>query len=336
MTDRRFFSDNAAPVHPTVLDAIAAANRVDTAYDGDAWSARLNAAFSDLFETACDVVWVSTGTAANSIALASFVRPWQGVLCHAEAHVEVDECGAPAFYTGGAKLIHVAGDGAMIDPAALTDRLAAIRPDVHQVQPAAISITNATEYGRAWTPDAVAAIGAIARDRRLALHMDGARFANAVAHVGCAPADVTWRAGVDALSFGCTKNGAMNAEAIVFFGDRGAVGARELRKRGGHLLSKGRFVAAQLLAMVEGDLWLANARAANAGAARLAAAAGDRLMHRVEANEVFLRLSADEAARLRAAGYDFYDWGTGAARMVVSWHHDAATIDPFAAAIAAL
>lgn len=336
MTDRRFFSDNAAPVHPTVLDAIAAANRVDTAYDGDAWSARLNAAFSDLFETACDVVWVSTGTAANSIALASFVRPWQGVLCHAEAHVEVDECGAPAFYTGGAKLIHVAGDGAMIDPAALTDRLAAIRPDVHQVQPAAISITNATEYGRAWTPDAVAAIGAIARDRRLALHMDGARFANAIAHLGCAPADVTWRAGVDALSFGCTKNGAMNAEAIVFFGDRGAVGARELRKRGGHLLSKGRFVAAQLLAMVEGDLWLANARAANAGAARLAAAAGDRLMHRVEANEVFLRLSADEAARLRAAGYDFYDWGAGAARMVVSWHHDAATIDPFAAAIAAL
>lgn len=336
MTDRRFFSDNAAPVHPTVLDAIAAANRVDTAYDGDAWSARLNAAFSDLFETACDVVWVSTGTAANSIALASFVRPWQGVLCHAEAHVEVDECGAPAFFTGGAKLIHVAGDGAMIDPAALTDRLAAIRPDVHQVQPAAISITNASEYGRAWTPDAVAAIGAIARDRRLALHMDGARFANAIAHLGCAPADVTWRAGVDALSFGCTKNGAMNAEAIVFFGDRGAVGARELRKRGGHLLSKGRFVAAQLLAMVEGDLWLANARAANAGAARLAAAAGDRLMHRVEANEVFLRLSADEAARLRAAGYDFYDWGTGAARMVVSWHHDAATIDPFAAAIAAL
>ena len=336
MTDRRFFSDNSAPVHPAVMDAIAAANHVDTAYDGDAWSQRLNRVFSELFETPCDVIWVSTGTAANSIALASLVRPWQGVLCHAEAHIEVDECGAPGFYTGGAKLIHVAGDGAMVDPGALADRLASIRPDVHQVQPAAISITNATEYGRAWTPGAVAEIGAIARERGLALHMDGARFANAVAHLGCAPADVTWRAGVDVLSFGCTKNGAMNAEAIVFFGDRGATGARELRKRGGHLLSKGRFVAAQLLAMVEGDLWLTNARAANAGAARLAVAAGDRLLHRVEANEVFLRLSAEEAARLRGQGYDFYDWGEGAARLVVSWHHDAATVDPLAAAIAAL
>ena len=168
------------------------------------------------------------------------------------------------------------------------------------------------------------------------LHMDGARFANAVAFLGCAPADVTWRAGVDALSFGFTKNGAMMAEAIVFFGGSGGAGVRELKKRGGHLLSKGRFVAAQIRAMLSDDLWLANARAANAGAAKLAAACGGRLMHPVEANELFVRLTAEEAAKLRGAGFDFYDWGEGAARLVVSWDQDAEAVAPLAAAIGAL
>jgi threonine aldolase len=182
----------------------------------------------------------------------------------------------------------------------------------------------------------VAAIGNACRAHGLKLHMDGARFANAVAHVGCHPADVSWRAGVDALSFGFTKNGAMLAEALVFFGGSGGAGVRELRKRGGHLLSKGRFVAAQILAMLADDLWLTNARAANAGAAALAEACGERLLHPVEANELFVRLTADEAARLRDAGYDFYDWGEGAARLVVSWDQDAAALAPLAAAIAAL
>ena len=336
MTATRFFSDNAATVHPAVMEALAAANRVDTAYDGDALSQSLDAAFSELFETECEVVWIPTGTAANSIILAHFVRPWQGILCYEEAHIEVDECGAPTFYSGGAKLMPLPGRGAKIDAAALKARIAGIRQDVHQVQPAAVSITNATEYGLAWRADEIGEIGEIAKGKGLKLHMDGARFANAVAFLGCAPADVTWRVGVDALSFGFTKNGAMMAEAIVFFGGSGGAGVRELKKRGGHLLSKGRFVAAQIRAMLKDDLWLANARAANAGAAKLAAACGGRLMYPVEANELFVRLSAEEATKLRGAGFDFYDWGEGAARLVVSWDQDAEAVAPLAAAIGAL
>ena len=336
MTAMRFFSDNAAAVHPAVMEALAAANHVDTAYDGDALSQSLDAALSDLFVTTCEVVWISTGTAANSIILGHFVRPWQGILCYEEAHIEVDECGAPTFYSGGAKLMTLPGTGAKIDADALKARIAGIRKDVHQVQPAAISITNATEYGLAWRPDEVDEISQIAKANDMKLHMDGARFANAVAFLDCAPADVTWRAGVDALSFGFTKNGAMMAEALVFFGGSGGAGVRELKKRGGHLLSKGRFVAAQIRAMLKDDLWLANARAANAGAAAVAAACGDRLMYPVEANELFVRISAEEAADLRAKGFDFYDWGDGAARLVVSWDQDAAAVAPLAAAISAL
>jgi threonine aldolase len=336
MTATRFFSDNAATVHPVVMEAMAAANRVDTAYDGDALSQSLDAAFSELFETTCEVVWIPTGTAANSIILAHFVRPWQGILCYEEAHIEVDECGAPTFYSGGAKLMPLPGRGAKIDAAALKARIAGIRQDVHQVQPAAVSITNATEYGLAWRADEIGEISEIAKGKGLKLHMDGARFANAVAFLGCAPADVTWRVGVDALSFGFTKNGAMMAEAIVFFGGSGGAGVRELKKRGGHLLSKGRFVAAQIRAMLKDDLWLANARAANAGAAKLAAACGSRLMYPVEANELFVRMNAEEAATLRGAGFDFYDWGEGAARLVVSWDQDAEAVAPLAAAISAL
>lgn len=336
MTATRFFSDNAATVHPFVMEALVAANQVDTAYDGDALSQSLDAAFSELFETTCEVVWIATGTAANSIVLAHFVRPWQGILCYEEAHIEVDEGGAPTFYSGGAKLMPVPGRGAKIDTAALKARIAGIRQDVHQIQPAAVSITNATEYGLAWRAEEIGEISEIAKSKGMKLHMDGARFANAVAFLGCAPADVTWRVGVDALSFGFTKNGAMMAEAIVFFGGSGGAGVREMKKRGGHLLSKGRFVAAQIRAMLSNDLWLANARAANAGAAKLAAACGGRLMYPVEANELFVRLTAEEAAKLRAAGFDFYDWGEGAARLVVSWDQDAEAVAPLAAAIGAL
>lgn len=336
MSVKRFFSDNAAAVHPKVMEALLRANPMDKAYDGDAISQSLGARFSELFETECEVVWISTGTAANSIILAHFVRPWQGIFCYEEAHIEVDECGAPAFYSGGAKLMPVSGSGAKIDADALRAKIGAIRKDVHQVQPAAISITNATEYGLSWTPDEVGEIAHIARSEGLKLHMDGARFANAVAFQGCSPADVTWRAGVDALSFGFTKNGAMMAEALVFFGGSGGNGVRELKKRGGHLLSKGRFVAAQIEAMLRDDLWLDNARAANRGAALLAAAAGQRLLYPVEANEVFLRLSDQEAAILRAQDYDFYDWGEGVARLVTSWDQDAEAVAGFAAALAAL
>ena len=332
----RFFSDNAAPVHPQVMAAISAANQTDTAYDGDGWSAQLDGAFSLLFDRAVRVFWVPTGTAANCLALASITQPHQGIVCHREAHIEVDECGAPGFYTGGAKLIHVEGEGAKVSPDALTALLGGIRDDVHQVQAAALSITNATEYGMVYRPDEVAALSAICRDKGLSLHMDGARFANAVAFLGCHPADITWRAGVDVLSFGFVKNGGMGAEALVYFDSELAAATHYRRKRAGHLQSKGRFLAAQLLAMIQGDLWLENARAANAAAVIVAQAAGDRLLYPVEANEIFIKLSPDEAAKLRTQGYDFYDWGTGAARLVTSWQHDPEDVTPLAQAIAAL
>ena len=332
----RFFSDNAAPAHPAVLDALLAANAVDTAYDGDALSRRMDAAFSELFGTDVTAMWVATGTAANALALAALVPPHGGVLCHRDAHIQNDEGGAPEFYTHGAKLMLCQGAGAKLDVAGVSAVADAIADDVHRVQPHALSITNATEYGLSYTPDEVAALGALAKTRGWGFHMDGARFANAVAHVGCAPADVTWRAGVDVLSFGCVKNGGMSAEALIFF-DRGlAADTLRRRKRAGHLLSKGRFAAAQILALIAGDRWLETAGAANAGAQALAQAAGTRALHPVQANELFLAMTPDEAAALRAQGFDFYDWAAGEVRMVVSWSQPAAEIAALAAAIAAL
>ncbi|QDX26873.1 low specificity L-threonine aldolase [Sphingomonas suaedae] len=332
----RFFSDNAAPACPEVLAALSAANVQDTAYDGDQWSQALDARFSELFGTHVAVLWVPTGTAANCLALAALCPPYGGVVCHREAHIQMDEAGAPEFYTHGAKLLLADGAGAKLTPEAIAAVIDPIRADVHQVQPHAISITNATEYGLAYTPDDVAAIGRLARDRKLGLHMDGARFANALVHLGCKPAEVTWRAGVDALSFGFVKNGGMNAEALIFFRADQIEAARIRRKRAGHLQSKGRYLAAQLLAMLDDDVWLRNARSANAGAAALGTAAADRLVYPVEANEVFVRLSAEEAASLREQGFDFYDWGVGEARFVVAWDQDSAAVRPLADALAAL
>ena len=251
----------------------------------------------------------------------------------------MDECGAPGFFTHGATLMPLPGVGAKLTPDSVRDRLKTIRPDVHQVPARAISITNATEYGLVYAPEEVAALGDVAKAHDLGLHMDGARFANAVAHLGCAPADLTWRAGVNALSFGCVKNGGMIGEALLFFGaqaqDRAAE-ARRWRKRSGHLFSKGRYLATQLLAMIEDGLWLRNASAANAAARALAKGAGNRLMHPVEANELFVRLTAEEAANLRAQDFDFHNWGEGAARLVTNWSQDVAAVAPLAAALARL
>ncbi|SIN68943.1 L-threonine aldolase [Parasphingorhabdus marina DSM 22363] len=332
----RFFSDNAASVHPRVMEALTEANHQDTAYDGDVLSGQLNAAFSNLFETQVEAMWVATGTAANSLALAALCEPHQGIICHREAHIEEDEAGAPGFYTGGAKLMLLEGSGAKISGDAVDAHCAAIRDDVHQVQPSAVSITNATEYGRVYTPAEVAAISEVCKKRNLGLHMDGARFANALATLDCSPADVTWKSGVDILSFGFVKNGGMGAEALVFFDPDLAKATHYRRKRAGHLQSKGRYLAAQILAMLDNDLWLANARAANAGARLIADAAADRLIHPVEANEVFIRLSAAEAQSLRDQGFDFYDWGEGQARLVTSWNQSAEDIAPLAEAITAL
>ncbi len=337
----KFFSDNAAPVHPEIWDALRNADYADTAYAGDALSQRLDAAFSELFDTQVAVVWAATGTAANGLALASMVDPFGAILCHREAHLEVDECGGPAWFTHGAKLLLAEGEGAKLTPDSIEAVLAGMRGDVHQAVPQAISITQASEYGRVYTNAEVAAIGRTARKHGLKLHMDGARFANAVSFLGCHPADVTWRAAVDALSFGCIKNGAMSAEAIVFFDRSLAVRTRFLHKSAGQLQSKGRYLAAQLLAMIDasraaGPLWLENAAKANASAQVIANAAGDRLMYPVEANETFLSLSTDEAASLRHQGFDFYDWGVGAARLVTSWASPADEVEKLAAALRAL
>lgn len=332
----RFFSDNAAAAHPAVLEAIAASNRLDTAYDGDEWSQRLDAAFSDLFETEVRALWVTTGTAANCLALAALCPPYGGIICHRDAHIEVDEAGAPGFFTHGAKLMLLDGPGAKITPDAVEAAIGRIRKDVHQVQPHAISITNATEYGLAYSAGEVAALGELAKSHSLGFHMDGARFANAIASTGASPADVTWRAGVEALSFGFVKNGGLNAEALILFNTDLADDILVRRKRAGHLLSKGRMLAAQILALLDSDLWLANARAANAAAQVLAKAAPDRLIYPVEANELFLRATADEAARLRSRGFDFYDWGAGEIRLVTSWDQQGEAVDKLAAAIAEL
>ena len=332
----RFFSDNAAPAHPKVIEAIAASNRMDTAYDGDELSMRLDGAFSDLFETEVRALWVSTGTAANCLALAGLCPPYRGIICHRDAHIEVDEAGAPAFFTGGAKLILLDGPGAKITPQSVSAACDLIRNDVHQVQPAVVSITNATEYGLVYRAEEVKALGDLAKQRGLALHMDGARFANALAATGDSPADVTWRAGVEAMSFGFVKNGGLNAEALILFRTELFDEIAVRRKRAGHLSSKGRMLAAQILALLEDGLWLDNARAANAAALRLASAAPHRLVYPVDANEIFLNVTPDEATRLRAQGFDFYDWGPGEIRLVTSWDQHGEAVERLAAAIAAL
>lgn len=335
-----FGSDNAAGVHPRILEAvIAAAGPQAHAYDSDPISARLDSVFSDLFQTAVRVFPVPSGTAANALGLAAAVPPWGGILAHAEAHVEVDEAGAVAFFAGGASHILVPGPAGKLSVGALDAAMARRRGDVHQVQPAALTLTQATEAGTVYAPSEVAALGRWAKARGLAVHMDGARFANAVAHLGCAPADVTWRAGVDLLSFGCIKNGGMSADALVVFRPELAETVPVRRKRAGMMPSKGRIAAAQLIAHVEGGLWLEIARAANDGARRLAEAAGRRLVHPCEANELFVRMDAAERETLRAHGFGFYDWelaGPDVARFVVRWDQEEAAIAALAARLARL
>ncbi len=330
----QFLSDNAAAVHPAVWAAMQAADAPDAPYDNDALSRSLDEAFTGLFGRECAALWVATGTAANCLALATLVPPHGGVVCHREAHIEADECGAPAFFTHGAKLMLAEGEGAKLTPATLEAVVAPIRDDTHQVQPHAVSLTQVTEYGLAYSPAEIAALVEAARARKFGVHVDGARFANAVAHLGCTPRAACGE--VDALSFGCIKNGGMSADAVLFFGAEAADLARYRRKRAGHLQSKGRFMAAQIHALLAGGVWLANARRANAAAGELAAAAAARLLHPVEANEVFLRVSAAERAALRVQGFGFYDWGADAARLVTAWNANDAHVAALAKAIAGL
>jgi len=312
-----FASDNTSGISDRILAAIGEANSgFAGSYGGDDLTARLNDAFGALFETTVTVLPVATGTAANTLSLAAITPPWGGILCGDHSHVMTDECGAAELITGGAKLFGMATRNAKMRADRLKEALAAWPGGVpHHVQPASLSISQVSEFGAVWRPDEVAEIGAIADAHGLKLHMDGARFANAVATLQCAPADITWKAGVDILSFGATKNGAMAAEAIVVFDAALAESLPFRRMKTGHLLSKSRFLAAQLLAYIEDSHWLALAGHSNAMGARLAAALEQapnaRLALKPDANEVFAYLTAPLVEALKAAGATFHGWPAG-------------------------
>jgi threonine aldolase len=338
--EHAFYSDNTASVAPELLAALNAANAgPQKAYGDDPYTLRLDEVLSGFFGTPVRAFVVTTGTAANALGLATLAPPYGNIYAHCGAHVIEDECGAVEFFSAGARLTLVPGDHGRMDPHALEAAISAHPANVHTVQPAAITLTQATELGTTYRPDAIAALSAVARRHGLRVHMDGARLANAIDFLGCDPADVTWRAGVEVLSFGATKNGALAAEAVVFF-DHGLVRDFELRrKRAGHLLSKSRYAAAQLLAYVQSDVWRRHAARANRLAQRLAAAAAARLAHPVEANELFVDLGVAAKAALRAQGFGFYDWGPAAgpqARFVVSWDQSEASVDALSAALRAV
>lgn len=324
-----FASDNVTGACPAVLDALIAANAgAAMPYGNDAWTARIQERLREIFEHDSLLAFpVATGTAANALALACLTPPWGAVYCHREAHINVDECGAPEAFTGGAKLVALPGERAKLTPDTLTEAVGG-RGVVHHVQPAAVSITQASEAGCVYTPDEVTELSAAARAHGLHLHMDGARFANAVAALAVSPAEVTWKAGVEVLCLGATKNGCLAAEAVIFFKPELAESFPFHRKRTGHLVSKGRLLAAQLEAYLADEVWLDNARHANAMARRLgeglAAVPGCDLLHPVEANEVFTRLPQPMTEGLRAAGAVFYDghFGPGTQRFVCAWNTD--------------
>ncbi len=310
-----FCSDNTAGAAPEIMAALADANAGQaTSYGDDDLTGRLAERFGEVFETDVAVFPVATGTAANALALAAMAPPFGAIYCHREAHIAVDECGAPEFYSGGAKLVPLDGANGKLDAEGLAGVLAGAGAGVvHHVQPAALSLTQQTECGTVYGVDEVAALCEVARGHGIGAHMDGARFANALVHLGCAPADVTWRAGVEVLSFGATKNGALAAEAIVVFKPELARELGYRRKRAGHLLSKMRFVSAQLDAYLDGGLWLRNAGHANRLAAVLAqgmaSVAGAELIYPVEGNQVFVRLGEPVIAALLADGFAFHRWG---------------------------
>ena len=334
-----FASDNVSGAAPQIVAALAAAaDGAAMPYGADDWTARVEARLAALFETDVAVFPVATGTAANALALAALTPPHGAIYCHRDCHAYLDECGAPEFYTGGAKMVPLAGAPAKLAADDLERALATARPHgPHNVRPAALTVSQATEAGTAYSVDELAALCAIARDHDMGVHMDGARFANALVHQGLSPAAATWRLGVDVLSFGATKNGALAAEAVVFFRRELAHEFAERRKRGGHLLSKQRFISAQLDAYLSDDLWLANARAANRAAARLAAGLaaldGMCLLHPVEANEVFAALPEAVIAGLERDGFVFYRMGgAGTVRLVASFNTPDGDVDAFLAA----
>jgi threonine aldolase len=334
-----FRSDNTGRAAPEILEALIRANR-DTAlgYGGDDWTAALQRSFSELFETAVRVFPVATGTAANALALASLGPSWGLVYCSEVAHINTAEANAAGFFGGGLKLVAVGGDHGRINADRLAEALAGIAPgQIHRGQPSAVSLTQATDLGAVYTLDQIRAVAEVAKGRGLKLHMDGARFANALARLGCGPAEPTWRSGVDIMSFGATKNGGALCDAIVVFApDLADVVAVQLR-RAGQVWSKMRFASAQLIAYVENGLWLDMARASNAIAARIAAGLtgipAARLLAPVEANEIFLELPVTTMDRLATDGFQFYRRSQSMARFVCRFDTTTAEADALVAAL---
>ncbi len=344
-----FASDNTSPVPPEVLAAMARVNEgYAMPYGSDPAMDRVRARIREIFEAPEAAVYlVATGTAANALALATFCPPWGAIYCHRNAHVEEDECGAPEFYTGGSKLVLIDGDHARMTPEGLARALrATAQAGVHNVQKGMLSLTNSTENGTVYSPADITALTALARAEGLPCHLDGARFTNAVVSAGCTPAEMTWKAGIDVLSFGGTKNGLMGVEAVVIFDPAKAWEFELRRKRGGHLFSKHRYLSAQMDAYLEGDLWLRLARRANAAAARLAAGIagvpGASLVHPCEANAVFAAWPRAGHRRAQDAGALYYLWPGDqsmdgpddaplAARLVCSWSTTDGDVDRFLA-----
>ena len=346
-----FASDNAGPAHPRVIEALARANDGHAhPYGADPLTAKVRSGLRDLFEAPEAAIYlVATGTAANGLILATLGQPWQTVFCSEVAHIHEDECNAPEFFTGGAKLTLVPHDQGLIDPAALARAIAAEeRRGVHGPQRGPVSITQATERGTIYPPEQIAEIGAIARRFGLPVHMDGARFANALVALGCTPAEMTWKAGVDAVSFGGTKNGLLGVEAVILF-DPGHAREFELRrKRGAHLFSKHRYLAAQMAAYLEDGLWLEMATAANAAAARLLRGLRQRPEVRVggnpHANTIFADWPRALHRRLHEAGAGYYLWDAPldgpademlTARLVTDWSATEASVDEFLSVLGA-
>ncbi|MEM7223903.1 MAG: low specificity L-threonine aldolase [Pseudomonadota bacterium] len=308
-----FASDNVMGASPEIVEAIARANDGPAMpYGADVHTLAVEAKLKEIFETDCQMFPVATGTAANSLGLSLLTPPYGAVYCHREAHINVDECGAPEFYSGGAKLVVLDGTNGKLVAEELERAIVGAGVERH-VQPSALSLTQASEAGTVYQPAEIAAFAEVGRRHGLGLHMDGARFANALVSVGCSPAELTWKAGIDVLSFGATKNGALAAEAVVVFKPELADSVLYRRRRGGHTFSKMRFLSAQLEAYLADDLWLANARHANAMAQRLAdgllALPGARLRYPVEANEIFVVLPEAVIAGLLDKGFTFYRWG---------------------------
>ncbi len=340
-----FASDNCGPAHGEILNAMVEANRgFAPSYGADTLMTEVQARLREMFEAPeAEVFLVATGTAANALALSTMAQPWQTVFCAPLAHIQTDECNAPEFFTGGAKLTLV-GEGDKLTPAALE---AAIRGwtagDVHVSQRGPVALTQVTEMGRVYTCDELAALTDVARAYGLPVYMDGARFANALEALGCSPAEMTWKAGVDAASVGGTKNGCVGVEAVIFFQPGKSWEFELRRKRAAHLFSKHRYLSAQMLTYLEGDLWRRSARAANVRAARLEAGLrsvpGADFAAERQANMIFVRLPRATHQRLRAAGavYGLYEGPLeeGApeepllARLVCDWSIAEAEIDRF-------